>query len=85
MKEYFALLTAALFAGGIMFYGPDSLLAVTEGEAAEEVLNEEYHDIEEVDRQLEEEEGYENPAEESDVQMEDEKDYPDEKYIDDRG
>ena len=85
MKEYFALLIVALFAAGIMFYGPDSLFAVTEGEVAEEVLNEEYHDIEELDRQIEEEEANENPGEEGDVQVEDEKDYPDEKYVDDRG
>ena len=85
MKEYFALLIVALFAGGIMFYGPDSLFAVTEWEVAEEVLNEEYHDIEELDRQIEEEEANENPGEEGDVQVEDEKDYPDEKYVDDRG
>ena len=85
MKEYFALLIVALFAAGIMFYGPDSLFAVTEGGVAEEVLNEEYHDIEELDRQIEEEDANENPGEEGDVQVEDEKDYPDEKYVDDRG
>jgi hypothetical protein len=53
MKTVLALLMTAMFAGGILFSGSNSVFASTEGEPREEMLSEEDRDIDELERQIE--------------------------------
>ena len=85
MKKVFALLMAALFAGGILFSRAESLFAATEEEVGEEIRQEYDRDVEELDRHIEETEQPDNPYEEELKPEDEEHTYPDEKYQDDRG
>jgi hypothetical protein len=84
MVRILALCVAALFASGVVFSGSDRLHAADKEKPAEEVSQEDYGDFEELERQIEEDEQVDSPDEEK-GELEEEQNYPDEKYQEDRG
>ncbi|MBC8414042.1 hypothetical protein H8E50_10300 [bacterium] len=54
-KKVFTLLTAAMFAGGMLFYGADNLYAQAAEDTGEEFIYESAQDMEELDAAVEEE------------------------------
>ena len=87
MTKITAILLAVLLIGGLYIFGPGTLSASEEAEAGEEVIEErEMMDNDEYRQFLEEEgEQFKNPEHEGEDLEEEEQNYPDETYQEERG
>lgn len=93
MRKIFTLMAVPIVAGGVLLFGANSSLQGAEDEPDEAELHQEYTDMENIEKYIDEEEQLEHAEEEGNIldeeeisiQDEEERDYPDERYEDDRG